>query len=335
MSKSQCLIRQKFSIDSQIIIIKNVQFVHMMSTMLFDSDKMILSKKTADDHVSIFADIPDSHEPIGCLNLTAVLFSEKNKDRILYMRTLEKGSEEFQRLKRSLPCFTPSGIFSPRSKAGLIKHSGFLCIEWDNLDPDRIKDTLRGCDFIYYAGLSCSGKGVFAIVRIADPTRHGEYFRALRSYFDERQMPIDRSGSDVSRLRVASYDPEPLFNVNSTVWDKTLPPVVYHSPTYTTNDTDIQQRMFLRGLDYIQQYGIDVTAGRNYWLAIGSMVKTLFGAGGEDYYVTLSQYHPDFSERECRSTYRSLRPGNYGLGVFCSACTRAGVPKLTTLYSKL
>lgn len=331
--KCQCLFGRKFNIDNQIITNIVVQFVHMLTTLLSESDKMILSKEQAADHVSIFSDVLHSQKPIGSLNLLRVLQSKKNKDRILYLRTLEKGSKEFQYLKKSLPCFTPSGLFLQRNKEGLLKHSGFLCIEWDNLDHNIIKDILRNCDFIYYAGLSCSGKGIFALVRIADPTQHGEYFKALRTYFDEKQIPIDPSGSDVTRLRVVSYDPEPIFNADSTVWNKTLPPL-YSTPTYTIKDTDIQQRMFLCGLDYIQHHSIDITAGRNNWLAIGSMVKTFFGDDGEDYYVVLSQYHPDFSEWECRSTYRSLRTGNYGLGVFCSACTRAGVPKLTALYSK-
>lgn len=279
--------------------------------------------------ISIFADVRHSREPIGSLDLPTVLFSAKPKDRIIKLRTLEKGSEEFQQIKHSLPCYTPSGLFSQRNKEGLIKHSGFLCVEWDNLNPDTIKDVLNGCDFIYYAGLSCSGKGVFAIVKIADPTQHTAYFKALRSYFDHLKMPVDASGSDITRLRVASYDPAPIFNADSTVWDKTLPPVQY-APVIIT-DADMPQRLFLCGLDYVQRYGIDITAGRNNWLALGSTIKTFFGNSGENYFVSLSQYHPKFSEQECRRTYQSLQSGNYGIGVFCSACTRAGIPNLNTL----
>lgn len=285
--------------------------------------------KNVHNGISIFADVRHSREPIGMLDLPTVLFSTKPKDNIIKLRTFEKGSEEFRQIKHSLPCYTPSGLFSQRNKEGLIKHSGFLCIEWDNLNPDAIKDALSSCNFIYYAGLSCSGKGVFAIVKIADPTQHIAYFKALRACFDELNMPVDTSGSDITRLRVASYDPDPIFNADSTVWDRTLPPAQY-APVVMT-DTDMQQRLFLCGLDYVQRYGIDITAGRNNWLALGSTIKTFFGSNGEDYFVSLSQYHPKFSEQECRRTYQSLRTGNYGIGVFCSACTRAGVPRLNTL----
>ena len=281
-------------------------------------------------NVSYFSDIYNSRTPIGSLPLETILFSERVRARVEALRGLPYGSAEFNQAKRSMPCYTPSGVFSVRNSEGLVKHSGVLCIEWDKVeDCSELKDLLGSLPFIYYGGLSCSGKGIFALIKIADPTKHREYFRALSEYFDGIGYEVDRSGSDVCRLRVASFDDTPIFNPDSEVWNE-LPRVV--APTYTPRlATATDERLLLAGVEYITRYGVDITAGRNNWLSIGSCVKSIMGASGEDVFVALSRHHPKYREYDARKTYRTIAGNGYGIGVFASACSRAGVPKLTDL----
>ena len=280
--------------------------------------------------VSYFSSVAQSHKPQGSLPLENILFSERVRARVEALRALPYGSEAFNQAKRQMPCYTPSGVFSVRNSEGLICHSGVLCVEWDKVeDVDALKDLLGGLPFVYYAGLSCSGRGVFALVKIAEPTKHREYFKALANYFGGIGYEVDRSGSDVCRLRVASYDAEPIFNANSEVWNE-LPRVV--APTYTPRmATATDERLLLAGVEYITRYGVDITAGRNNWLSIGSCVKSIMGVEGEDVFVALSRYHPKFREGDARKTYRTIAGNGYGIGVFASACSRAGVPRLTDL----
>lgn len=284
-------------------------------------------------NVSYFSDINNSRTPIGSLPLSSILFSERVRARVEALRALPYGSEAFQTAKRSMPCYTPSGVFGVRNSEGLISHSGVICIEWDAVeDCQALKDLLGGLSFIYYAGLSCSGRGVFALIKIADPSKHRAYFRALADYFDGIGCEVDRCGSDVCRLRVASFDDAPVFNPDSEVWSE-LPRVV--APTYTPRmATATDERLLLAGVDYITRHGVDITAGRNNWLAIGSCVKSIMGNMGEDVFVSLSRYHPKYRESDARKTYRTISGSGYGIGVFASACSRAGVPKLNELIVK-
>lgn len=281
-------------------------------------------------NVSYYKNVTNSRTPIGSLPLTSILFSERVRARVEALRALPYGSAEFSQAKRSMPCYTPSGVFSVWNSEGLIKHSGMLCIEWDKVeDVDALKDLLGGLPFVYYAGLSCSGRGVFALVKIAEPTKHRAYFRALADYFGGIGYKVDESGKDVCRLRVASWDGSPVFNPDSEVWSE-LPRVV--APTYTPRmATATDERLLLAGVDYITRHGVDITAGRNNWLSIGSCVKSIMGAEGEDVFVSLSRYHPQYRESDARKTYRTIAGNGYGIGVFASACSRAGVPKLTDL----
>ena len=280
--------------------------------------------------VSYFSCVAQSHKPQGSLPLETILFSERVRAKVEALRALPYGSAEFSQAKRSMPCYTPSGVFSVRNSEGLIKHSGMLCIEWDKVkDCSELKELLGSLPFIYYAGLSCSGKGIFALIKIADPTKHREYFKALANYFGGIGYEVDRSGSDVCRLRVASFDDAPIYNPDCEVWD--IVPTIA-KPTYTPRmATATDERLLLAGVDYITRHGVDITAGRNNWLAIGSCVKSILGASGEDVFVALSRHHPQYRESDARKTYRTISGSGYGIGVFASACSRAGVPKLTDL----
>ena len=281
-------------------------------------------------NVSYFSCVANSHKPMGSLPLPSILFSEKVRARVEALRALPYGSDAFNQAKRQMPCYTPSGVFEVRNSEGLIKHSGMLCIEWDAVaDCQALKDLLDSLPFIYYAGLSCSGRGVFALIKIADPSKHRAYFRALADYFDGIGYEVDRCGSDVCRLRVASWDGSPVYNPDSEVWD--IEPRIV-APTYTPRlTTATDERLLLAGVDYITRYGVDITQGRNQWLAIGSCVKSILGAGGEDVFVALSRHHPKYREYDARKTYRTISGSGYGIGVFASACSRAGVPRLTDL----
>ena len=280
--------------------------------------------------VSYFSCVANSHKPQGSLPLTSIIFSERVRARVEALRALPYGSEAFQLAKRSMPCYTPSGVFSVRNSEGLISHSGVLCIEWDAVeDCQELKELLGGLPFIFYAGLSCSGRGVFALVKIAEPIKHREYFRALSEYFGGIGYRVDESGKDVCRLRVASFDDTPIFNPDSEVWD--IVPTIA-KPTYTPRmATATDERLLLAGVEYITRHGVDITAGRNNWLAIESCVKSILGASGEDVFVALSRHHPKYREYDARKTYRTISGSGYGIGVFASACSRAGVPRLNEL----
>jgi hypothetical protein len=130
-------------------------------------------------------------------------------------------------------------------------------------------------------------------------------------------------------LRVASFDDTPIFNPDSEVWD--IVPTIA-KPTYTPRlATATDERLLLAGVDYITRHGVDITAGRNNWLSIGSCVKSIMGAEGEDVFVALSRHHPKYREYDARKTYRTIAGNGYGIGVFASACSRAGVPRLNEL----
>jgi hypothetical protein len=110
-----------------------------------------------------------------------------------------------------------SGVFEERKDAGLKQHSGFIVLDIDDLsNPNEVKQTLSLDSYVYSCWLSPSGKGVKALVKINDSTRHREHFFAIENYFDNHyNIVVDPTGKNVSRACYESYDSELYLNEDS------------------------------------------------------------------------------------------------------------------------
>lgn len=145
-------------------------------------------------------------------------------------------------LKLQLPSILFSGEFSYRNIKSLIKHSGFICLDFDKFpDSDTLltwKDTLESDEFTYSVFLSPSGNGLKCIIRIPPIVEnHKSYFDALKEYYDTPYF--DKKCSDVTRICFESYDPYLTINQNSTIWDKQK---IYDIPKYDTSGHPVNEQ---------------------------------------------------------------------------------------------
>ncbi len=137
----------------------------------------------------------------------------------------DKGARNIIKKKLVAICF--SGEFSERSKAGLIEHSGFMCLDFDGYDNDtqlqEQKQWFIENEFSYSVFISPSGKGLKVVVRVpegADEQKHLAYFNALEKYYDSSYF--DTSTKDVSRICYISHDPDIYVNTDATIWTEEL-----------------------------------------------------------------------------------------------------------------
>ena len=111
--------------------------------------------------------------------------------------------------KQELPVVCFSGEFSSRKDDALFEHSGFIVLDFDHVDVDSTKRSLATDDFVYSCWTSPSGAGVKALVRVTNPERHRDHFRALVKYFERTHgLELDESGINESRACFESYDPD-------------------------------------------------------------------------------------------------------------------------------
>lgn len=125
--------------------------------------------------------------------------------------------------KKKLPCIIFGGEFQQRAIAGLVRHSGFICLDFDKFpDFDTLtmwRDTLESDEYTYSVFTSPSGMGLKLIVRIppTDYTGHKAYFRGLQAYYNCPYFDVNMF--DVSRICFESYDPELQINPASLIWE--------------------------------------------------------------------------------------------------------------------
>ena len=192
-------------------------------------------------------------------------------------------------------------------------HSGYICIDIDGKQNPRVKGRWNlvknmledRISSLCYAGLSVGGDGLCCIFRIAYPERHKAHFYALVDEIQERTpLIVDESGSDVVRLRVASYDPQPYFTPDA-------PPYLYYKPNKysaprrvkkarkAVMDVATKQRAYSL-IIIIQKKQIDITVGRAVWKSIGQALASEFGPEeGLRLFHLVSKWHPDYDPTEC------------------------------------
>lgn len=164
--------------------------------------------------VTIYQSITDTKNPFHIPLGTALQRIKSGKSKDIVEKIRDTGEKD---LKISLPAVLFSGAFEERKDAGLKQHSGFIVLDIDDLsNPREVKQTLSLDSYVYSCWLSPSGKGVKALVKINDSTRHREHFFAIENYFDNHyNIVVDPTGKNVSRACYESYDSELYLNEDS------------------------------------------------------------------------------------------------------------------------
>lgn len=228
-----------------------------------------------------------------------------------------------------LSAVTVSGTFGERRTTGLIRHSGFICMDFDGMSDGKIaqiKSKLTEDKNVFGFFTSASGKGLAVIIKI-DPIRHTESFLALEKYcYEQYGLVADAGCKDVSRLRFFSYDPEAYTNFQSSVFNKFTKedkkPKKHYIDIPATN-SDIG-----RIVNQALQKSIDITDGSyTEWQRLAASLTTL-GEVGRDYFQALSQFHPkyDHSQTDRKfSNFLETATGNITIGTFFYFAKRAGL----------
>lgn len=245
------------------------------------------------------------------VNLLAWLQTDKYRQQVEKVRQATTKEERTQ-LKQHLPAITVSGLFKERNHVGLTKHSSLICLDIDSQDNKHLtnfgnlKKELAKIENFAYIGLSVSGNGFYCIVPISEPEKHKEQFQAISNDLRQYGINVDQSGSDITRLRFASYDSEPYFNHQAKVYTKAQQTqqaqtaIQYHKPQLTQfpQQTQLRKTAFEVLLQQVEARRTDITQTYKAWFEIGCSLAGTFGERGRQYFHQLSQYHHEYKPTE-------------------------------------
>ena len=150
----------------------------------------------------------------------------KYKHAITYLRKSlsEKKMEAYEKAKKSLPAFTPSGKFEGGRKLEfLVEYSNVMILDIDKLsaaDLQNAKHLANQSEFTLASFISPSGNGLKILVKIDTPkAEHKETFLKVQAYYENMlKLEIDKSGKDLTRLCFYSADENLYLNENATVF---------------------------------------------------------------------------------------------------------------------
>ena len=147
----------------------------------------------------------------------------KYRPGITYLRKslAENKLEAYEKAKKSLPAFTPSGKFVGGRKMEFLEaYSNFIILDIDKLsqtDLQNAKHKANQSEYTYASFISPSGNGLKILVKVnTNKEDHKETFLAIQKHYETLlNHEIDKSGKDITRLCFYSFDDNLYHNESS------------------------------------------------------------------------------------------------------------------------
>jgi len=270
--------------------------------------------------VSIFRNFNQVVENLDISVILEQIRSGKHKSRILALRELlrQGKTDEYNDAKRSLPAFTPSGLFEGGRKLEFLKeYSGLIILDIDKLMQKQFIATRSRVEEIpntHACFISPSGNGLKILVKVfSRPVYHKVVFNQVKSFYEEQlrnkdqdsAVQIDPSGKDITRLCFVSWDEMLYLNPSAEIF----------KPYINMVEDDIEKLVL-----QIESRQIDLTAKYDDWVKIGFALTDALGEEGRSSFHRLSQFYPGYNINICDEQYDK-----------CLKSKRSGIT-ISTLY---
>jgi hypothetical protein len=122
-------------------------------------------------------------------------------------------------LKKELPSFTPTGIYSMRNTKGLLHYSKVICLDIDHVDDVlNLQEKCKTIPWVWASFVTPSGKGLKVFVLTDSDEESFKIYDAeiAVAFYEETGYIRDERCKDISRLQFISFDPGLYVNENPT-----------------------------------------------------------------------------------------------------------------------
>lgn len=247
----------------------------------------------------------------------ALMLGEKHHAQIDRVRAVDKAADgaAYRELKRQLPCFTVSCLCG-NGTDDIREYRPIIAVDIDGqdnpfLDLEDMRKRVSAWPHTLYCGLSVGGRGLFALIP-TDTTRdtHKDAFRALERDFGKMGITIDRSCSNVNRLRYVSRDPKAYLNVNAAVYTERLQPqrpnTESTAPTPQRAMTESDMARFTAAMADIEANGLQITRNHADTMEIAKSLACALGEEGRKHLHTCRRQRVGYDELKTDRLFDSV-----------------------------
>jgi len=179
---------------------------------------------TKEKKITVFKDLYKTKDVPYIVTLEKILQRiKRGNDKELVNKIRQaKTKEERNQLKTNLPAILFQGEFSHRAILGLVKSSGLMVLDFDDINDDlelqETFETIKSNPFVVACFLSPSGNGYKAVINISEneASNYTNIFKQFKKEFDYKYF--DLSTSDISRVCFSSYDPNIYINYDAKIY---------------------------------------------------------------------------------------------------------------------
>jgi len=235
--------------------------------------------------------------------------SGKYKARILALRELirQGKTSDYAIAKKSLPAFTPSGLFEGGRKIEFLReYSGLLVLDFDDLQQEALVEAIQKANdinFTYASFISPSGHGLKILVKVfSRPVFHKSSFNQVKAFYEEElDLPVDPSGKDITRLCFVSWDEMLYLNPSAAVFQTRINMV----------EDDIE-----KVVRQIEDRCLDLTNEYDQWVRIGFALADAIGEEGRSYFHRVSRFYPGYEVDKCDEQFdKCVKSTNTGITI--------------------
>jgi hypothetical protein len=188
------------------------------------------------DSISIFKNFQSEPKTISLMQwLHSCKHGCRYSKQVLRYRETKQDS-----LKKSLPLVTVGAVCEGGRKMKHVSHrTGWIALDIDGKDnphlsnAKHLRDEVANIRNVAFSGLSVSGNGVWALIKIENPDQQAEYFHEIQQDFLELfGIKLDNSkGRNPNDARFYSYDPDAIIKESFIPYRK-LSKELPNSPVY-------------------------------------------------------------------------------------------------------
>lgn len=227
----------------------------------------------------------------------------------------EKNKELYNKFKSKLKAVTFCGYFeNGRKLSNLIHYNQLIVIDIDDLDNmEAIKAILIKDKFIMALWDSPSSLGLKGLIKVnSNIDNHKDFFLSLSIYFFQQyNIRLDKSGSDITRLCYVSFDENIYFNYFSEIFSELIniekkisnikKPTAGNNNQAKINKSLQKRALSTEGLNkagdrqqmkkiisYLSNKNLSITDSFDNWIKTAVIISNSFSFDiGENYFLTL------------------------------------------------